>query len=288
MRINDLLADHETVAETTTEAGAPAEPAVLDPAAETPGELEASASVAEEAPATPQFDPSEFQMRLDAADARNSQLEQLLGALLQGSPEAAAAFDAQTAPDFQLDPFADDFGQQLAAFQAQQSQQLLAQIDQRLAQIIQPMQQQREQETIAHGEDNLTGMLDDDIARNGEFHPKPEVDQRARAMVRERANQIYLELAGQYGGHDFVVSSGFGPRVSEQAMGRAASEVRELFKMISSTAVEVNANQMATLAGATTEPGVAAAGVQGPGQFKDARSVVDHYASTARSLTSAT
>lgn len=290
MLINDLLADRETVPDATPEAGADtAAPENAAPSEGAVEETEDSAVETVEAPAA-SFDPAqlaEFQTRLEAAEARNGQLEQVLGQLLSGADQTGQETGPLPVDVGQLDPFADDFGQQLATLLVSTQQQTVAQIAQLVQQVTQPLEQQREQETIARGDSNLEDMLADDVARNGEFHPKPEVDQRARAMTRDRANQVYLELANRHGGHDQVLAYGLGPKVAEQAMAQAAREVRELFNMIGSTAVQVEDNRRAGLAVLPAEPGVAGDGVQGPGRFESASAVGDYYASKAQSLTSA-
>jgi len=153
----------------------------------------------------------------------------------------------------------DEYGalnvEKFAQLQTARDQALLGQISQMFNPIQESFQSQQEASVIAEGEQRLADILADDVSRNGEFASDPEADARAREFVSERASQLFPELAERYGPS---------PRTAERAMTRAASEVRGLLQSVGGAAVQQNQNQLANLASANGEIGGTAAGVESP------------------------
>lgn len=284
MNPRDIVVDLETVPDPSVpDGGAPAPVAdpVVDPAAADAG------AVVE--PADPGIDPVELANRYEALQYRQQQLEQFLGQLAGVDPQQAQQYGIPTPgqPSYELDPFSDEFGQQMQ----QRDQHLLAQIQQMIQPIAGSFQQLQQQaamqaqaESDAVGEQSLQDMLAGDIARNGEFHPVPEVDREIRDEVRQRADRLYMEMASGYGGHDFVLQAGIGRRLAEQAMTQAAQQTRDKYRRITSTAVQTEDNRRATLYGVPNEPGSGAAGVPGTPRFNSPSEATEYYARRARAL----
>jgi hypothetical protein len=200
-------------------------------------------------PADPQVDVRELQAQLEYVSDQYNGLVQYLQSQGATRAEAEAGATAQTG----LDPAAlvDEYGNldpaAFAAFLAQRDERLFGAIDQRLQRIDQRESAREEATVIAEGEQRLNDILADDIARNGEFAADPEADKQARSLVRTLAEQAFPEVAQRYG---------MTPRAAEIAMSRAADQVRGLLKAAGAAAVTQNANHLATLAGARSEPGV--------------------------------
>lgn len=204
----------------------------------------------------PGLDPMELQAELEYMRNELGQYQQMFQALQQ-----QPAQQGQAQPGFDPSQLVDEYGNLDAAafgnFLQQRDEALL----QGISQVMQPLSDQftaqQEEAQIATGEENLDGMLEDDIARHGEFASKPEADAAARRMVRTLADQMFPEIAGRYGAT---------PRAAEMAMTRAAAEVRDLLQSVGGAAVTAETNRLATLAGAAGEPGPGGAGgVVSPG-----------------------
>lgn len=198
-------------------------------------------------PAPPAWEDPAF---LDLVDTRAAALMQQQFAPLIPLLEQVLAGDngATTTTPGPLDPFSDSFAGDLdARFTA--IQQMLEQGLERLAA---PLQAREQQETIVQGEERLKDILADDIARNGEFSSKPEVDAQARALVRTIADQVFPAIAERFGAT---------PRAAEMAMTHAASSVRDLLAAERSAGAEAETNRLSTLAGLNGEPGVGPTGL---------------------------
>lgn len=187
--------------------------------------------------AAPTFDPREVEAELEYLREQNQQL------LAQWQQQQTAATTGEPEPGVTLDPFDDSFGTSL--------QQL---IRQELQQAVQPLAGRFEQQEAAaihqEGEQRIIDAISDDVARNGEFVPgdKPEhmeADRQARMVVRTLAEQMFPTYAERYGP---------GQRAGAFAIEKAAAQVRELLKAYGDSAISRHTNQVATLAGARSEP----------------------------------
>lgn len=145
-----------------------------------------------------------------------------------------------------IDPFAEDFGSQLGGF-----------IQNQVQQAISPLMEFQYGQQLSEAEDRALDILDDDVARNGDFIHKEQAFEAARAL----AGVYFSEEAQRYG---------YGPEAAEAALQRAAAEVRAYEKAVSEAAISRHLNHLTDLSGATREPSAAAASVQsgfktGPG-----------------------
>lgn len=131
----------------------------------------------------------------------------------------------------QIDPFAENFGEQLSQYIGQAFQQHLS-----------PFQEWVQHQQLGEAEERALDILDDNIAREGEF------------MLGDKASEGIRALANVYL-NDEAQKHGFGPKAAEAALHRAASEWREYEKAISEKAVAQYTNQIRTLTGAPQEPG---------------------------------
>lgn len=282
------LASEQTAVEPAAESAPAPEPVAADQLAEGAAAGEATdagleAAPEPQAPAAPELDPLEVQARLDYVQ---SQYDELLGALgtLTGDPAAAGQQQGQPQLQELAANLVDEFGavnpQALLQVLGMSQQGLLQAIDQRFQQFSAPLEAQREAEQTARGEERLKDVLADDIARNGEFASSPEADAAARERVRQRASDIFEELAPVYGETS---------RVAEMAMLRAAQQERDYLRAVRGEAASEAVNRLSTLAGAPGEPGGAANGAIGgrPDFGTNTGSIVDHYAREARRLSQA-
>jgi len=137
----------------------------------------------------------------------------------------------QQLPD--IDLFADNPTEQIANL-------LGHMLDQRLA----PFQEWQQQQQLGEAEEVALDILEDDVARNGDFRDK----ERAIAAARALANLYMPEEAQRHG---------YGPQAAEAALFRAAADIREYEKAVAEAALNEHTNQMRTLSGAPGEPGSA-------------------------------
>lgn len=131
-----------------------------------------------------------------------------------------------------IDPFADDYPQQLAAY-----------VSQTVQQAIQPVSEWQYQQQLSEAEERALDIIEDDVSRNGEFL----LGERAFDGVRALANSFFAEEAQRYGN---------GPKAAQTAIYRAAATWREYEKELAQKAIEQHTNQLTTLSGAPREPGV--------------------------------
>lgn len=160
---------------------------------------------------------------------RNQRLELLEQG--QGFQPQGFEPDDELGDEPDLDPFADNYGDQLR---------------QLIHSEWQGLQQQQQQSTEAM--ERAKDVLHDVCSRDGEFL-NPEVsEERALAL----ANEILPEFAGRYG---------MSPRAAEAAIAKAAQMVRDQEAAIGKAYHEREMNQLQQLGQARREPG--AAGAQG-------------------------
>lgn len=173
-------------------------------------------SAAAPAQAAPAWGPDspEFQMMLDRA------VEERLGGYAPADDGQGAGFGIE------LDPFSDNFGEQLVGTFAQLLDQAL---DQRLG----PIQQHHEESLKSEGKQEAFGLLDSFAGELGEFD-KEEAFNRAQGLFAS-----YLEQ--------------YGPRYAEQfttrALREAAQRQAQLERRIGERAVERYKEQLANAAG---------------------------------------
>lgn len=154
--------------------------------------------------------------------------------------------EPQAGPELpQLDPFAEDFAEQLAY----RDQAIMQQVVSALRQEIAPLTQFQQQQQLAEGEELAYDILADNVSQFGEFVEQDTAFEQARAL----ANVFLEEEAERYG---------MGPRAGEAALVRAANAIRERDNALSQAAVEKYKNELAGLSGAPAEPAAAGAGAQ--------------------------
>lgn len=222
------------------------------------GEVAAAAPVIETS-AAPPVDPLEMQAELEHMRQQYVQLAAQLEAGTQ-QPQAAAA------PSGAFDPsrLVDEFGQlnpaALVELLTAQQQGLAQFVDQRFQQIQEPIAAQQQAAAVAQGEERLTSMLADDIARNGDFPRAPgATESKAQQLVKPLARVLFPQVQERFGAT---------PRAAEIAMSRAASMVREIINEAQTAGANAETNRLAVLADARHEAGGAAVGVQGLGEVK--------------------
>lgn len=263
-------------------AGAPAgaDPSPTAPVAEPPGgaqggePVSSSAGATELSPAWSPDDPTFLQAVDDRAlgliEQRFAPIAQLLEQQLgNGGAGAAAAAGPGLAP---LDPFSEDFG---AAFD-QRLEQLGSRLEGLIGQVAQPLHEQREQATVAEGNQRLQDMIADDVSRNGDFPRAPgETESKAQSLVQPLAEAMFPQIAARYGN---------GPRAAEAAIQQASQTIRGIIAEAKAAGVAEHTNQLGTLAGARGEPGPGAAGAQGLADSNDPAEITRRYAASGRAL----
>jgi hypothetical protein len=153
----------------------------------------------------------------------------------EATQERLAQYEAQQQPEegepepFQLDPYADDFQDQLDRY-----------LDSRLA----PVSQYTESAMQAEAEERAMDIIQDIASREGEF------------LFPEQSPKIARSLANEFIGEE-QQRYGFGPKAAEAALERAVKAVREYEQTIGKAYHERQMNQLGTLAGAPRQPGVA-------------------------------
>ena len=146
--------------------------------------------------------------------------------------QQAAQYQQQQEPQHvQLDPFADNFGEQLSGFFQDQLQQHLS-----------PVQQFIQEQQMGEGEERALDILEDVVSKDGDFLD----NERAFASARALANVYFAEEVQRHG---------YGPAAAEAALVRAAGEVRAYEQHVREQALSQHSNHLATLTGAATEPG---------------------------------
>ncbi len=271
------LIDHETDAGAAAaveagsdggEAGAAPSPEPVSSTAPG-GEGEAAPSAAATA-AAPTWTPDDPAFRDAVAQEAEALIQGRFGGLMQleqqlaqlgGQPEPS-----QTPGLPEFDPLDPD---SVTAWQDAREQRLLAQIDQRLQMLGQPLMEQQAQQAQQEGEQRLQDIIGDDVARNGEFASDPDADRQARDLVRVLAEQQFPTLAERYGQT---------PRAAEMAISQAAQQVRGLLRTVGQAEVTRHQHHTATLAGAVAEPGAGGAAVSTvPGRPLTAQQIAAKY-----------
>ena len=138
---------------------------------------------------------------------------------------AAQAQGGQGEP-VRFDPFSDDADQQ---------------IRQIIEEAIGPLQQSHEEMSLAAAQELAFDVIDDYVAREGEF-----LHEGSRELAFRLAKGFLPQAMQRYGHSD---------RAGEVALEQACKHVRELEESIGKSYHERQTNQLATLAGARTEPG---------------------------------
>lgn len=209
----------------------------VEPVAE---QTDAAEQVEAEPQATPQYTeiPDEWREEAQAiADAR-------FQALLAEAAQQYGQNDETEDGEFQLDPFADDYGQNLQGMIQQNNQQLLGQIQQ----IVAPLMQNMEQQASEEGQQLLRDALADVTTRTGDFH-----SDKGKAAAEKVFDLYKNDAAQRYG-----VSN----RALEYAAGQAASFVREIEQAAWEAGRESYKNERATLVNAPRDAGAGASGVR--------------------------
>lgn len=238
----------------------PSEPsAPATPAAEPPAPVEPAAATAPEpaAPATwagpPEDEWYETQQLL-------RQLAQRVGG--QPAPGPAAQ-PAQPEPSFELDPFDDSYGQNLAAFLERRDQQLL----ERIEGMFQPIQAHHQQEAHQEAEQRAKDVLTDYASQKGvEYNV---------SLARALADQFLDESFARYGNT---------PRGAEAALHKAADQLIENNRQVREQAIN---EYKASLERATQTPGEPGSATPGLVLEGEAESEADAVARVMARLTAA-
>lgn len=120
--------------------------------------------------------------------------------------------------------------------------QLMGVFGQMLDERLRPFQEFQYGQQMGEAENRALDILEDIVARDGEFLEQEKAFQAITAM----ANVFMPEEAQKYG---------YGPQAAQAALERAAGEFRAYEKAVSEAAVARNHNQLSTLSGAPGEPG---------------------------------
>lgn len=148
-----------------------------------------------------------------------------------------------------LDPWAEDFEQQLVARDQAMLEQFQGMMQQALGQYVGPLQSWAQQQQLAEGEALVEDIYHDLIQRDGELLETEDAFDLAHAL----GNALLSEEAER---------RGYGTRAAEAAIERAVGMIRARDEKIAQAAVERYKNEMAGLAGAPREPGVEGAAAQ--------------------------
>lgn len=234
--------DHETVeaaplgGEAGGEAGAaPSPESAATPPGAPEGEAVTPAAATETAPA---WTPESPEFRQAVAEMAGQEAERRFQQLLYEAQQEQQQTDQQTQGPPPVDPFSDDYSEQLAA----REQWMIEQITGQMQQAIQPLLQSHQQQVSAEGQAGMKDILADLAAREGDFN------QDAAFQVRDA---FLRDAVDQYGPN---------MRAAEIGLANAAKFVRGLEQAAEQRGYEKGKNYAATLAGVPGEP---AAGVSG-------------------------
>ena len=137
-----------------------------------------------------------------------------------------------------IDPFADDYPQQLAGF-----------VTQSVQQAIQPLMEWQQGQQLGEAEERALDILDDITSRDGEF------------LAKEQAYEASRALAGVFVNEE-AEKHGWGPKAAEAALQRAAKFVRDYEQAVGKAYYDRQINQFSTIAGADREPPAGGVGSQ--------------------------
>lgn len=154
-------------------------------------------------------------------------LQQTIGYLAQQFQPEPEPMGAQYGG---LDPFAENFAEQLAALVGQTVQAQTA-----------PLSEWQYGQQLAEAHDRAFDIIADDVSRNGEF------------MLGENAYNAVEALANSYMAEE-AQRHGYGPKAAESALTRAAKDWRQYESDLRQKAIEQHMNQLSTLGGAPREP----------------------------------
>lgn len=211
-------------------------------------EAPAEASAADAAVETPTWTPEQLSSLRDAPELREfvaAEAAQIAAAQIAAAQAQQSAsgvgFEAQQAPGVpSIDPFADDFGQQLQQLLAAERQ---ATVD-AMREMFAPMQQQQQAQQQAEGDEMIRTAITETATRLGGIRGGDAAINRVLAAVR---TDFFPEAARVYGQTD---------RAAEVAIERALTAEREYQAAIVAAGVGQHVEHINTLAGARPEIGV--------------------------------
>lgn len=224
-----------------------AEPIAVEPVAVEPVEPAEPVAV-EPAPYDPTDDPRILEMV-------QTQAAQIADRQFRAALEAAQAQQQTPAPT-QAD-FFDEEGNFLpnafAEFLVKRDEQIAARFDKTLAQVTQPIEEQRHQEAIVEGEKQMKDVIADLAVREKVELRNPDV---AVARIIANVRNVYFPQVSQ--------TYGLTNRAAEIALEKAFHEEAQYQRSIADPAIEAHVNRNTLLAGKQGEPGLGAgSGVQG-------------------------
>jgi hypothetical protein len=213
---------------------------------------------------------------LDLVDARaQQQLAQLAPLFEQALANEGVAPDVPAAGPA-LDPLSDNFGQDLQALLAAEREATLGEIRQMFGTLQEREQARETAENNARGEQHLADVLDDNIARLGDFPADPETGFSAKTLVRPLADALFPVVAAKLG---------YTQRAADIAMEQAAQMVRDTVAVGARQGVNRETTRLTAIAGARGEPGAAGAGgIPTRPEPRTPGEVTARYAAEARRL----
>lgn len=252
------------------EAGAAPSPEAAAPAAGVaPDSGEAVTPSAAATDAAPAWTPESPEFRQAVAEMAGQEAERRFQQLLhEAQQEQQYAAEPQGPPP--VDPFSDDYSEQLAA----REQWMIEQITGQMQQAIQPLLQSHQQQVSAEGQAGMKDILADLASREGDFN------QDAAFQVRDA---FLRDAVDQYGPN---------MRAAEIGLANAAKFVRGLEQAAEQRGYEKGKNYAATLAGVPGEPAAgvsgAASGAQTLPEANSLSDVTKRYAQQAAAIRAGT
>ena len=135
----------------------------------------------------------------------------------------------QSQQQYAVDPFADDFGQQLQTIIGQAVQQNLA-----------PVMEYQYGQQLGEAHERALDILDSIVSRDGEF------------INQDKAFEASIALANSYMQEESA-KHGYGPKAAEAALTRAAGEIRAYETAVAEAAQQRYMNQLSNLGGAARD-----------------------------------
>lgn len=238
--------------------------AVADPSVEAGGDPAGDA-----APALPAADPAAppaWAPSRDEWEEQQAELAQLRQFLLsqQQQPDPGDPLGSGDQGRVVIDPFSDDFGDQLAGFLGQFLDQRLAPLHQRLEPIVHGYQTQAAQEAEAR----VTDVITDYAASQG-----IEFLEGGDAAARQLAEALLPDYRARFGP---------GQRAAEAALHKAVDTIADLQRRAEQRGEQRFKNQLGDVTGALAEPGSAGTGVRTVPDARDETDLVDRWFGMAR------
>lgn len=208
-------------------------PAIADEPAVDPGAGDPAAPAGES-----------FSVSRDEWEALQERFGQVLQHLSQ-PPQYAQQYGEEPEPQFELDLYSDDAGQQLVSLIQARDAALMEQFQG----LLQPLYQTNHEAQVNAGVEELRDIFHDNVAQNGDIAEPDAAFDLAMALGRT----IYPEVASRYGAGD---------RAASIAFDQAIKELRARDEAVGKAYHERKMNELQNLAGAPREPAAAGVGTR--------------------------